>query len=70
MASSALPQLRCGQMCLAGGMLSMVPHFASGGIVTGPTLALIGEAGPEAVVPLGQMGGGIITINDHRQQHK
>ncbi|MPN38853.1 hypothetical protein SDC9_186378 [bioreactor metagenome] len=26
--------------------------FASGGIVTGPTPALIGEAGPEAVVPL------------------
>jgi len=29
-----------------------VPHLATGGIVTGPTLALIGEAGPEAVVPL------------------
>lgn len=29
-----------------------VPAFASGGIVDGPTLALIGEAGPEAVVPL------------------
>jgi hypothetical protein len=27
-------------------------HFASGGIVTRPTLALIGEAGPEAVIPL------------------
>jgi len=26
--------------------------FANGGIVTGPTRALIGEAGPEAVVPL------------------
>jgi hypothetical protein len=29
-----------------------IPAFAKGGIVTGPTLALIGEAGPEAVVPL------------------
>jgi hypothetical protein len=28
--------------------------MASGGIVTEPTLALIGEAGPEAVVPLSQ----------------
>lgn len=28
------------------------PHFAKGGIVRRPTLALIGEAGPEAVVPL------------------
>ena len=39
--------------------------FAHGGIVTSPTLALIGEAGPEAVVPLGGMGGGgtNITVN-------
>jgi hypothetical protein len=40
--------------------------MAEGGIVTSPTLALIGEAGPEAVVPLskmGQMGG--VTINVH-----
>jgi TP901 family phage tail tape measure protein len=29
-----------------------IPKMAKGGIVTGPTLALIGEAGPEAVVPL------------------
>lgn len=29
-----------------------IPAFASGGIVTGPTLGLVGEAGPEAIVPL------------------
>lgn len=29
-----------------------IPHLAAGGIVTRPTLALVGEAGPEAVVPL------------------
>jgi hypothetical protein len=29
-----------------------IPAMAAGGIVTRPTLALIGEAGPEAVVPL------------------
>jgi hypothetical protein len=29
-----------------------IPHLARGGIVTAPTLALIGESGPEAVVPL------------------
>jgi TP901 family phage tail tape measure protein len=29
-----------------------IPALAKGGIVTGPTLALIGEAGPEAVIPL------------------
>jgi hypothetical protein len=29
-----------------------IPKLAKGGIVTGPTNALIGEAGPEAVIPL------------------
>lgn len=43
-----------------------IPELANGGIVTGPTLALIGEAGPEAVVPLdraGGMGTTNVTIN-------
>jgi hypothetical protein len=44
-----------------------IPALADGGIVNGPTLALIGEAGPEAVIPLdrmGGMGGGSnVTIN-------
>jgi hypothetical protein len=42
-----------------------IPALADGGVVTGPTLALIGEAGPEAVVPLdrmGSMGGGDVNI--------
>ena len=39
-------------------------HLASGGIVTQPTLALVGESGPEAVIPLGGSGfGGNMTIN-------
>ena len=33
------------------------PKMASGGIVTTPTRALIGEAGPEAVIPLNQLMG-------------
>jgi hypothetical protein len=33
-----------------------IPHLAEGGIVTEPTLAIIGEAGPEAVVPLSGPG--------------
>jgi len=39
--------------------------MANGGIVTSPTLALIGEAGPEAVVPLDRAGamGNNVTIN-------
>ena len=41
-----------------------VPAMANGGIVTSTTLALIGEAGPEAVVPLNRAGGmGGVTIN-------
>lgn len=35
-----------------------IPALAEGGIVKKPTLALIGEAGPEAVVPLSKGGGG------------
>lgn len=33
-----------------------IPYLATGGIVTGPTLAVIGERGPEAVVPLDRAG--------------
>lgn len=44
-----------------------IPALAAGGIVNQPTLALIGEAGPEAVVPLNKankMGGTYnITVN-------
>jgi hypothetical protein len=45
-----------------------IPAMAKGGIVTQPTLALIGEAGPEAVVPLSGRNGGMgntfnITVN-------
>jgi hypothetical protein len=46
-----------------------IPLLAEGGIVTGPTLAMIGEGnGPEAVIPLSRMGefglgGGGVTIN-------
>jgi hypothetical protein len=45
---------------------SGVPRLATGGIVTAPTLALIGEAGPEAVIPLGSrngMGGNTYQIS-------
>jgi hypothetical protein len=41
-----------------------IPRLAEGGIVNSPTLALIGEAGPEAVIPLDRMNtGGGVTIN-------
>jgi TP901 family phage tail tape measure protein len=46
------------------GWLGATP-MATGGIVTQPTLSLIGEAGPEAVVPLDKMGGmgGTTVVN-------
>ena len=46
-----------------------IPMLAAGGIVTSPTLAMIGERGPEAVIPLtgpnagGGMGGTNVTIH-------
>jgi hypothetical protein len=46
-----------------------IPMLAAGGIVTSPTLAMIGERGPEAVIPLtgpnagGGMGGNTVNIN-------
>jgi hypothetical protein len=62
-----IPQMNFGRL---GGSSSApsggvsIPKMADGGIVTSPTLALIGEAGPEAVIPLGKSGGmGGITIN-------
>jgi len=41
-----------------------LPELAAGGIVTRPTHALIGEAGPEAVIPLSRLSalGGAITV--------
>jgi len=39
-----------------------IPRLAQGGIVRSPTLAMLGESGPEAVVPLGRGGAGM-TVN-------
>ena len=45
-----------------------IPKLAEGGIITRPTIAFIGERGPEAVVPLnrgsGDVGGAPITIHN------
>jgi len=40
-----------------------IPSLAKGGIVNRPTLAMLGESGPEAVVPLGRGRGAGMTIN-------
>lgn len=44
---------------------SAVAELAEGGIVTRPTRALIGEAGPEAVIPLSKGGLGASEIHLH-----
>jgi hypothetical protein len=43
----------------------LIPHFKEGAIVENPTYALLGEAGPEAVIPLGRSGEGYgaVTYN-------
>jgi ElaB/YqjD/DUF883 family membrane-anchored ribosome-binding protein len=59
-----IPQLGAGQAARPVAGRLGVPRMAEGGIVSSPTLALIGEAGPEAVVPLDRMAtGGGVTIN-------
>jgi len=47
------------------GAIGGILPFADGGIVTGPTVGLVGEAGPEAIIPLSQLGrfGGGQTVN-------
>jgi hypothetical protein len=53
-------------MAARGGMFS-VPFFADGGVVNGATLAVVGEKGAEAIIPLDQLGGmggnTYITVN-------
>jgi hypothetical protein len=57
-----VPQL--GGQAASAVVAKKIPRLAEGGIVSSPTLALIGEAGPEAVVPLDRMNtGGGVTIN-------
>lgn len=53
---------------VVSGIMNVIPH-AEGGIVTSPHVGLVGEAGPEAIIPLSKMNGmgmgGGITINIH-----
>ena len=57
-----------GGSTIFSGTTVKIRRLAKGGIVLGPTNALIGEAGPEAVVPLSGRNGGLgqtfnITVN-------
>lgn len=52
-------KIEVGGVSVGGWQIPNIPKLAAGGIVNSPTLAMIGEAGPEAVVPLGKGGGGL-----------
>jgi len=39
----------------------LVPQYGRGGIVTHPTLALVGEDGPEAIIPINKMAPSIVV---------
>jgi hypothetical protein len=68
--SFTIPRVDLGPLgSLGGGTIDFpdIPKLAKGGIVNRPTLALIGEAGPEAVVPLNggntpSLGGGRVEF--------
>ena len=67
----SIPEVRIpnplgGDIVLGGGTFSLphLPVLDSGGIVTGPTLALLSaNSRPEAVVPLNRLGGSGVTVN-------
>lgn len=44
-----------GTGALQSGIKAGIPKLADGGILTAPTLAIAGEAGPEAVIPLSKL---------------
>jgi hypothetical protein len=65
-----IPEINVGPIHVGGGVIDpfnigLIPHLAEGGIITRPTLALMGEAGPEAVVPLNQTGVGGTHFHSH-----
>jgi TP901 family phage tail tape measure protein len=64
---SPLPAVVGGSAARRAGLQFVAPQFefANGGIVTSPVVGLVGEAGPEAIIPLDRLGsmGGQTVIN-------
>lgn len=65
-----IPEINVGPVHVGGGVIDpfnigLIPHLAAGGIIDSPTLALIGESGPEAVVPLSQSPIGETHFHSH-----
>lgn len=65
MGANAMPAAAAlaGITALAKGMALAATQLAEGGIVTRPTFAMVGERGPEAVIPLSRGGGMGSTVN-------
>ncbi|MCL6453549.1 MAG: tape measure protein [Alicyclobacillus sp.] len=51
LANAAAAAMSVGQSTVASATIS-IPKMAAGGVLTGPTTVLAGEAGPEAILPL------------------
>lgn len=47
--------LAVGALATIFALAASVPKFANGGVVTGPTIGLVGEAGAEAIIPLDRL---------------
>ena len=41
----------------SAGRILMIPKYAEGGIVNKPHIGMVGEAGPEAIIPLSKLSG-------------
>ncbi len=76
--SGKINEQQLGYIASAFSQLFDIPKMAHGGMISKPTLAMIGEAGPEAVVPLtkpgrasqimqeaGLVGGGGVVVNQN-----
>lgn len=62
-AASVGGKVKGGAILLGETVKGLIPGYAEGGVVTKPTLAMVGEAGPEAIIPLNKMGSGGSIIN-------
>jgi hypothetical protein len=56
-AAAAMPDGNTGGALMQSMSLGSVPQYAGGGYVTQPTLAMVGEGGPEFIVPQAQLSG-------------
>lgn len=61
---NGMPELTVGDKAIKFPKLPAIPAFAQGGIVNRPTMGIMGEAGPEAIIPLEGGGNFIQSLLD------